>query len=76
MKEQHYLVGIVSWGGLICGSPDSPSVFARVTYQLDWIKERIEGDECPISNAATMFSMFSHLTMIFIYVFHKALCYN
>lgn len=34
------LVGVASWVPLLpCGSPNSPSVFARVSYFNDWIEE-------------------------------------
>lgn len=37
------LVGVASWVPLIpCGSPNSPSVFARVSYFTDWINETME----------------------------------
>ncbi|XP_023574587.1 serine protease 40 [Octodon degus] len=34
-----YLIGVASWSGE-CISPVGPSVFARVTYFTDWIREK------------------------------------
>ena len=31
------LVGVASWNGGVCGNPDFPSVFARVSTNKDWI---------------------------------------
>ena len=47
------LIGVTSFGSpLIILPPNScnvtePSVFARVTAQLDWIKSHISGQTCP-----------------------------
>ncbi len=32
-----YLVGVVSFGGNRCGDPRAPSVYARVSSEIDWI---------------------------------------
>ncbi|XP_003247330.1 venom serine protease Bi-VSP [Acyrthosiphon pisum] len=39
-EKQFYLMGIVSYG-YKCGEPNSPGVYTRVPYYLDWILERI-----------------------------------
>ena len=51
------MVGIVSWGDSPCGAENNPAIFARVTEELDWIKGKIEGDECPRSSAVKIFHM-------------------
>lgn len=39
------LVGVASWVPVLpCGSPNSPSVFARVSFFTDWVNEVIEND--------------------------------
>jgi secreted trypsin-like serine protease len=40
----HMLVGVVSWGGDVCGAPNSYSVFTRVSSYRDWIGQAYE--EC------------------------------
>ena len=40
------LVGVTSWGSNPCARPGQPGVFARVTSQLQWIKDNIEGVTC------------------------------
>ena len=35
------LAGVTSWGSAICGTPEKPGVFARVTAGLPWIQSTI-----------------------------------
>ena len=39
------VVGLASW--LFCGSLKFPGLYARVSNQLDWIQDNIEGSTCP-----------------------------
>ena len=42
------LIGVVSWNWInACGGPKIPSVFARVTAELDWINAYTTGHTCP-----------------------------
>ena len=41
------LVGVTSWGSKPCVHPGNSGVFARVSAQLRWIKDNIEGITCP-----------------------------
>ncbi|XP_055548153.1 trypsin-1-like [Wyeomyia smithii] len=34
-------VGIVSWGPIICGTPNKPGVFAGVSCYVDWIEKQL-----------------------------------
>ena len=44
---RHTLIGVVSWGPGECLDPDLPSVFARVTSVLRWIKSTASsGNTC------------------------------
>jgi secreted trypsin-like serine protease len=31
------LVGITSWGSSVCGAPNSPGVYTRITEYMSWI---------------------------------------
>ena len=44
-KEAYTLVGIVSWGNDFCRLGE-PGVYARVTQELDWIINNIQGSRC------------------------------
>lgn len=37
-----YLVGIVSWGLVLCGQENAPSIYTRFDKYLDWVAARIE----------------------------------
>merc|ERR1711862_1081159 len=32
-------IGVVSWGGNLCGQNNLPAVFTRITHFMDWIKK-------------------------------------
>ncbi|KAL7021811.1 hypothetical protein ACKWTF_012037 [Chironomus riparius] len=34
----YHIVGITSYGSALCGSPNTPAVYSRVSYYLDWIE--------------------------------------
>jgi len=36
------LVGITSWGSSVCGAPNSPGVYTRITEYRSWIMSVIE----------------------------------
>ncbi|OWR48775.1 putative Trypsin alpha [Danaus plexippus plexippus] len=39
---ENKLMGIISFGSPVCGSPDMPTVFTKVGYYTDWIEEIME----------------------------------
>merc|ERR1719289_282389 len=41
------VIGVVSWGPDNCATHDKPGVYARVSKQLEWIREHIQGNTCP-----------------------------
>ena len=42
-RNSFSVIGVVSWGPKVCARHDSPGVYARVTQQMPWIRERIKG---------------------------------
>ena len=42
-RNSFSVIGVVSWGPKVCARHDSPGVYARVTQQMPWIQERIQG---------------------------------
>ncbi|XP_055390296.1 arginine esterase-like [Condylostylus longicornis] len=39
LVQNNKIIGIVSWGKIPCGQPNSPSVFVRVSAFIDWIRK-------------------------------------
>ncbi|XP_034825864.1 uncharacterized protein [Maniola hyperantus] len=46
------LMGVISFGSPVCGTPDAPTVFTKLGYYSDWIEEIMEMD-VPISKKRT-----------------------
>jgi len=44
-KEQYFLMGVVSYGSLICGQPNSPGVYTSVPEYTNWIINKIQTEE-------------------------------
>nr|AYV99613.1 venom polypeptide [Dolopus genitalis] len=44
-KNENVVIGIVSWGKMMCGQPNDKSVYVRVSAFIDWIKETQENFE-------------------------------
>ncbi|KAL0812170.1 hypothetical protein ABMA28_009547 [Loxostege sticticalis] len=42
------LMGVISFGSPVCGTPDAPTVFTKLGYYTDWIEEIME-QEVPTS---------------------------
>lgn len=36
------IIGIVSWGYFLCGSPGAPTTFTQVSHFIDFIKEYVK----------------------------------
>jgi len=37
IKDQYYLMGVVSRGPKLCGEPGYPGIYTRVSSFIDWI---------------------------------------
>ncbi|XP_008190339.1 phenoloxidase-activating factor 2 isoform X2 [Tribolium castaneum] len=48
--NNHFIqVGIVSWGLPICGQKDVPSLYTNVASLINWIRQKLEGENIYIS---------------------------
>jgi len=41
IKNQYYLMGVVSRGPKLCGEPGYPGIYTRVSCFTDWIVRRL-----------------------------------
>ena len=39
------LIGITSYGNILCGFKDSPGIYTKVSSYLDWIEEKVWGHQ-------------------------------
>ena len=47
-SSSYTMIGAVSWGREDCSSQAWPGVYARITSNIDWIKEKTAGSStCP-----------------------------
>lgn len=46
-QGHHVIVGVTSWGSALECGLKKPSVYARVTSQLSWIRDNMSGTTCP-----------------------------
>ncbi|CAH2251961.1 jg13831 [Pararge aegeria aegeria] len=46
------LMGIISFGSPVCGTPDAPTVFTKLGYYSDWVEEIMDMD-VPVSKKRT-----------------------
>jgi len=46
-RNSFSVIGVVSWGAGCSGRKDAPGVYSRVTQQIRWIQERLQGTTCP-----------------------------
>ena len=45
-QKTYYQIGIFTWG-YGCSIQGNPGVYARVTSALDFIKDNMQGEQCP-----------------------------
>ncbi|XP_061728486.1 uncharacterized protein LOC133533519 [Cydia pomonella] len=48
-----YLVGVTSFGSLICGRPDTPTVFTKVGFYVDWIQAIMDQKKIRFTHSTT-----------------------
>ncbi|XP_063833836.1 uncharacterized protein LOC135083004 [Ostrinia nubilalis] len=49
-----FLMGVVSFGSPVCGTPDAPTVFTKLGYYADWIEEIMEQEVPNINQRTTL----------------------